>query len=152
MHSKRTNKNEVDWENLSFWKVHHIFLYHKQFWYYFSFDLFRISNKKMWFPLLVGLGEPKIYHDSAVFSRIGYFTWSVVWLWRISGGYSQEMMGVQILCRFSKTNQKTNNPGGSSLALLIAPPVLQHRIRSLWLLRLSVPESCVPDRTRLILP
>jgi len=44
--------------------------------------------------LLVGLGEPKIYHDSAVFSRIGYFTWSVVWLWRIRGVTHKEIIGV----------------------------------------------------------
>ncbi len=47
------------------------------------------------------------------------------------GGQSQEIMGDQILCRFSRTNQKTNNPVGSSLVQLNAPPVLQHRIRSL---------------------
>jgi len=27
------------------------------------------------------------------FTRIGDFTWRVVWLWKISGGYSREMMG-----------------------------------------------------------
>jgi len=29
-----------------------------------------------------------------VFQEHGDFTWSCVWLWRISGGCSQEMMGL----------------------------------------------------------
>ena len=102
--------------------------------------------------LLVGLGEPKLYQNLVWITMCGYFTWRVSDCEELVGGQSQEIMGDQILCRFSRTNQKTNNPVGSSLVQLNAPPVLQHRIRSLWLLRLSVPESCVQDRTRLILP
>ena len=78
------------------------------------------------------LREPNIYHNSGMFyKKVGILLGGVSACEELVGVYSQEKMGVQILCRFSKTNQKTNNPGGSSLALLIAPPVLQHRIRSL---------------------
>jgi len=38
-----------------------------------------------------GLGEPNIYHQSVCFTRNGKIVESV-WLWRISGSYSQEMM------------------------------------------------------------
>jgi len=46
-----------------------------------------------WFPIS-GLGEPKIYHQSVCFSRIWDFTWSVSDCEELSGGYSQEMMGL----------------------------------------------------------
>jgi len=31
-------------------------------------------------------------HDLVDFTMCGDFIWRYVWLWRISGGYSQEMM------------------------------------------------------------
>ena len=40
--------------------------------------------------LLVGLGEPKKYHDSDVFSRIGYFTWRVSDCEGLVGGFTGE--------------------------------------------------------------
>jgi len=39
------------------------------------------------------LGEPNIYHDSGVFYKKWGFYLEGVWLWRISGGYLQEMVG-----------------------------------------------------------
>ena len=44
--------------------------------------------------LLVGLGEPKIYHDSDVFSRIGYFTWRVSDCEELEGVAHKEIIGV----------------------------------------------------------
>jgi len=41
---------------------------------------------------LVGLGESKIYHDSAVFYKNWGFYLECVWLWRISGWQSQVVM------------------------------------------------------------
>jgi len=35
-----------------------------------------------------------LYHHLRNFTRNSDFTWRGVWLWRISGGYSQEMMGL----------------------------------------------------------
>ena len=40
------------------------------------------------------LGEPNIYHDSGVYYKYAGFYLEGVWLWRISWGYSQEMMGL----------------------------------------------------------
>jgi len=47
-----------------------------------------------------GLGEPKLYQNLVCFTRMWGFYKNVgfylegVWLWRISGGYSLEMMGL----------------------------------------------------------
>ena len=71
MHSKRTNKNEVYWGNLFFWKVYHIFLYHKLFRYYFSFDMFRIFNKKMGFPYWLVRRTKTISSFGIFFKKVG---------------------------------------------------------------------------------
>ena len=39
-----------------------------------------------------GLGETYIYQNFGDFTRMWGFYLKGVWLWRISGGYSQEMM------------------------------------------------------------
>ena len=83
-----------------------------------------------WFTI-GGYRRTQLYHHLVEFTRIEDFTWRVTDCEELVGGQSQEIMGDQILCRFSRTNQKTNNPVGSSLVQLNAPPVLQHRIRSL---------------------
>ena len=48
-----------------------------------------MSSCFIWFPIS-DLGEPKIYHDSGVFYKNWGFYLEGVWLWRISGGYSQD--------------------------------------------------------------
>jgi len=49
-----------------------------------------------WFPNCLVLGEPNIYQNLGDLARMWDFTWSCVWLWRISGSYSLEMMWVTI--------------------------------------------------------
>ena len=51
-----------------------------------------MSRCFIWFPF-GGLGKLKLYHDLGVFYKNRGYNLEGVWLWRISGGYSQEMMG-----------------------------------------------------------
>jgi len=44
-----------------------------------------------WFHIN-GLVEPNLYHNLGEFTRMCGFYLEGVWLWRISGGYSQRMM------------------------------------------------------------
>jgi len=44
-----------------------------------------------WFPIWWLQENFGLYQNLEYFTRIGDFTWMVVWLWRISGSYSQEL-------------------------------------------------------------
>ena len=47
-----------------------------------------------WFPI-GGLGEPNIYHDSGVFyKKVGSYLECLCLCEELSGGYSQEMIGL----------------------------------------------------------
>ena len=58
-----------------------------------SIEMRMMSRCFTWFPIGV-LGEPYIYHDSGVFYKHWGFYLESVWLWRISGNYPQEMVGL----------------------------------------------------------
>jgi len=46
-----------------------------------------------WFPIR-GLGEPNIYHQSVCFTRVGEDCGDCLTCEDLSGGYSQEVMGL----------------------------------------------------------
>ena len=71
------------------------------------------------FPIS-GLGEPNIYHDLGLFYKNMGVTWRLSDLWRISGGYSQVMIGVGIgILNYNSFIMKiilSNNPFGWTLS------------------------------------
>jgi len=57
-------------------------------------------------------GEPNIYHDLGVFYKNVGRLWRCVWLWRISGSYSQGMVPVVGIPRPLIPDQSSSRSGG----------------------------------------